>query len=115
MATPVSTPPLTDPYGIRPEDAAAPPPTLGAILKRIGPGIILCASIVGSGELIATTTLGAEAGYVAMWVILLSCFIKPAVQVEMGRHAIATGETALESFNRFPGPRWRVSWVVWCW
>jgi manganese transport protein len=115
MATPVSTPPLTDPYGIRPEDAAAPPQTLGAILRRIGPGIILCASIVGSGELIATTTLGAQAGFLALWVILLSCFIKPIIQVEWTRYIIATGETGLESFNRIPGPRLVVSWVVWAW
>src|SRR6266545_231053 len=104
-----------DPYRLDPADIVDPPKGLGQILKRIGPGIILCASIVGSGELIATTTLGAQAGYLALWVILLSCFIKPAIQVEMGRYTIGTGETALESFNRFPGPRWKVNWVVWAW
>ena len=89
MATTV--PATLDPYRIKPEDVAEPPHTFIAILRRIGPGIILCASIVGSGELIATTTLGAQAGYVALWVILLSCLIKPVVQVEMGRYTIATG------------------------
>src|SRR5690606_9457605 len=103
------------PYTLRPEEVVEPPRSFGATLRLIGPGIILCASIVGSGELIATTTLGAQAGYVALWVILLSCFIKPAVQVEMGRYAIATGETGLESFNHFPGPRWKANWVVWAW
>ncbi len=104
-----------DPYRIHPEDVAEPPRTLGAIFRRIGPGMILAASIVGSGELIATTTLGARVGYAALWVILLSCLIKPAVQAEMGRYTMATGETGLESFNRFPGPRWKVNWVVWAW
>src|SRR6266478_960991 len=104
-----------DPYRLAPTDIADPPKGLGAILRSIGPGIILCASIVGSGELIATTTLGATAGFVALWVILLSCFIKPVVQVEMARYTIATGETGLESFNHIPGPRWKVSWVVWAW
>jgi hypothetical protein len=32
------------------------------ILRRIGPGVALSASIVGSGELIATTTLRAQVG-----------------------------------------------------
>jgi manganese transport protein len=105
----------SDLYGIKPEDVIPPPHSFAAILRRIGPGMILCASIVGSGELIATTTLGAEAGFTALWVILLSCLIKPIIQVEMGRYTIATGETALESFNRLPGPRWTVSWVVWAW
>jgi manganese transport protein len=104
-----------DPYGLDPRDTAEPPRSLFAILRRIGPGMILAASIVGSGELIATTTLGAQVGYVALWVILLSCFIKPAVQAAIGRYTIASGETGLESFNALPGPRWKVNWVVWVW
>jgi Mn2+/Fe2+ NRAMP family transporter len=78
--------------------------------------MILAASIVGSGELIATTTLGAQAGYAALWVVFLSCLVKPVVQAELGRYTIATGETGLESLNRVPGPRLRgVSWLVWAW
>lgn len=77
--------------------------------------MILAASIVGSGELIATTTLGAEVGYTALWVIILSCFIKPAVQAELGRYSLATGETGLEGMNHVPGPRWKVNWIVWGW
>ena len=42
-------------------------------LKYLGPGFIVTASIVGSGELIATTTLGAKAGYAAFWIIIVSC------------------------------------------
>jgi manganese transport protein len=112
---PAAEPPLRDPYALHPDEVAEPPRQLGAILGRIGPGLILCASIVGSGELIATTTLGAEVGYTALWVILLSCFVKPAIQAELGRYSIATGETGLAGFNRLPGPRWKVSWAVWAW
>jgi manganese transport protein len=77
--------------------------------------MILAAAIVGSGELIATTTLGAQVGYVALWVILLSCVAKPVIQAEMGRYTIATGRTALEAFNEIPGPRARANWLVWAW
>ncbi len=104
-----------DPYQLRPEEIAEPPKTFAAAIKRIGPGMILAASIVGSGELIATTTLGAEVGYTALWVILLSCLIKPVVQAEMGRYIIASGETGLAGFDRVPGPRHLVNWVVWAW
>ena len=104
-----------DPYQLRPEEITEPPQTFFDALKRIGPGMILAASIVGSGELIATTTLGAQVGYTALWVIVLSCLIKPIVQAEMGRYIIASGETGLASFNRVPGPRVRVNWVVWMW
>jgi Mn2+/Fe2+ NRAMP family transporter len=108
--------PVRDLYELHQEEVTEPPRTLFAILKRIGPGMILAASIVGSGELIATTTLGAEVGYVALWVIILSCLIKPAVQSELGRYVIATGETGLEGFNAMPGPKLAgVRWVVWAW
>ncbi len=104
-----------DPYQLRPEEVSEPPQSFLSALKRIGPGMILAASIVGSGELIATTTLGAQVGYTALWIILLSCLIKPVIQAEMGRYIIASGETGLASFNRVPGPRARVNWVVWAW
>jgi Mn2+/Fe2+ NRAMP family transporter len=106
---------VKDPYQLRPEEEIDPPKTFLDTLKRIGPGMILAASIVGSGELIATTTLGAKVGYTALWVIILSCFIKPIVQAEMGRYVIASGETGLASFNRVPGPRLKVNWIVWAW
>jgi Mn2+/Fe2+ NRAMP family transporter len=77
--------------------------------------LILAASIVGSGELIATTVLGAEVGYTLLWLIIISCLIKIVVQNELGRYSIATGETALEAFDRIPGPRFKVSWMVWSW
>src|SRR3546814_4954293 len=48
-----------------------PPGSFMQRLRFLGPGFILSASIVGSGELIATTTLGAKAGYVAFWVIIV--------------------------------------------
>ncbi|HEY6401022.1 MAG TPA: Nramp family divalent metal transporter [Blastocatellia bacterium] len=106
---------INDPYQLRPEDVIEPPKTFFDTLKRIGPGMILAASIVGSGELIATTTLGAKVGYTALWIIVLSCLIKPIVQAELGRYVIATGETGLAGFNRAPGPRAKVNWIVWAW
>ena len=104
-----------DPYFLDPGQIENPPTKFTAILSRIGPGLILASSIVGSGELIATTVLGAENGYKLLWLIVISCAIKTVVQNELGRHAIGTGETTLEAFDAIPGPRWRVSWVVWCW
>ena len=104
-----------DPYELDPSEIENAPTAFSAILRRIGPGLILASSIVGSGELIATTVLGAENGYTLLWLIILSCIIKIVSQNELGRYAIGTGETTLEAFDRVPGPRWRVSWVVWLW
>src|SRR5687768_11745048 len=107
---------IRDPYQFHPDEVTDPPRTFWGILRRIGPGMILSASIVGSGELIATTTLGAEVGYVALWLIILSCLIKPAVQSEIGRYIIATGRTGAEAFNEVPGPRFlNVNWILIGW
>jgi Mn2+/Fe2+ NRAMP family transporter len=93
-----------------------PPTRLRGMLKYLGPGFILSASIVGSGELIATTALGAEAGFVAMWVILVSCLIKVFVQLEFGKHAIHSGETTFGALNQLPGPKFgKGSWATWLW
>ncbi len=107
--------PTDDPYRLHPDSVEDPPTGWSAIARRIGPGIILASTIVGSGELIATTVLGAENGYTLLWLILVSCTIKIVVQNELGRYTIGTGETALEAFDRVPGPRLRAGWVVWAW
>ncbi len=104
-----------DPYHLDPSDVKDPPTEFGAIMKKIGPGIVLSASIVGSGELIATTTLGAEVGYTVMWLIIFSCLIKALIQSFMGRLTIATGQPSLEMFNRIPGKIDKLNWVVWAW
>lgn len=107
--------PVFNPYLLKPDNIEEPPTRFGEIFRRIGPGLILASSIVGSGELIATTVLGAENGYTLLWLILLSCVIKIVVQSELGRFAIGTGMTTLEAFDLVPGPRWRVGWPVWMW
>lgn len=104
-----------DPYRLSPEHVIDPPQGLGNILRRIGPGLVLSASIVGSGELIATTTLGARVGYTMMWLIIVSCLIKAVVQAVLGRYVIVTGETTLVAFSRIPGPAAGANWVVWAW
>ena len=94
---------------------AAPPTTVWGILRSIGPGLILTANIVGTGELIATTRLGAQVGFTLLWFIVFSCFIKVFVQIELARYALAEGVGTLDALDRLPGPRFRVSWVVWLW
>ncbi|MDA0811786.1 MAG: Nramp family divalent metal transporter [Verrucomicrobia bacterium] len=92
-----------------------PPKTFFGILKQLGPGLIISANIVGSGELIVTTKLGAKVGFTLLWFIIFGCVIKVFLQVELGRYSISKGKTALDAMNSVPGPRFKVSWLVWCW
>ncbi len=112
MAVPPSP---VDPYQLSASTAETPPSSIGAALRRIGPGMVLAAAIVGSGELIATTTLGAQTGFLLLWMILLSCAIKPVVQAELGRYTIVTGHTGLEGLDLVPGPRLVLPWAIWAW
>ena len=94
-----------------------PPQSVAATLRRLGPGLIVAASIVGSGELIATTKAGAQAGFWLLWLILVGCVIKVFVQIEFGRNAIHSGQTTMEALSEVPGPRWKGhgNWIVWYW
>jgi Mn2+/Fe2+ NRAMP family transporter len=92
-----------DPYALPPGAIQEPPRRLAQILGQIGPGLILAGAIVGTGELIQTTHLGAKAGFVLLWLVLLSCFVKVFVQVELGRYAIASGRPTMTAFREIGG------------
>jgi len=98
-----------------PSEASSAPTDFLGILKQLGPGLIISSIIVGSGELIVTPKLGAEAGFRLLWFIVLGCLVKVFVQIELGRYAVTRGRTTLEALNTLPGPRLVVSWVLWIW
>jgi Mn2+/Fe2+ NRAMP family transporter len=102
-------------YELQPGLVEAPPRTIPGILGRLGPGLIIAGSIVGSGELIATTKTGAQAGFWLLWLIIIGCVIKLFAQVEFGRYTISSGKTAMVAMNEVPGPRIRVNWLVAYW
>lgn len=104
-----------DLYALPPNALREPPATLWLALRQIGPGIVLAGSIIGSGELLLTTSLGAQYGFLFLWLILFSCVIKVFVQIELGRHAISSGKPVLGTLNELPGPRFGAHWLVWWW
>lgn len=112
-SAPDREPEMSDRRG--PDAVMAPPRTILGILRQLGPGLIIAGAIVGSGELIATTKTGAQAGFWLLWLIIIGCVIKVFVQVELGHYAISSGETTMAALNDVPGPRWRVNWILWYW
>ncbi|MEM6278189.1 MAG: Nramp family divalent metal transporter [Verrucomicrobiota bacterium] len=95
---------------MEPEETRNPPQTRAGILRSLGPGLILAASIVGSGELIATTRTGAEAGFSFLWLILIGCIIKVFTQIEICRHCITHGETTVTALYRIPMGGVLIAW-----
>jgi manganese transport protein len=107
---------MANPYVLDPAAVREPPTTFAGSLKYLGPGFVLSASIVGSGELIATTIVGAKAGFILMWFIIFSCIVKVAVQLEFGKHAISSGESTMALLNHLPGPKvGQANWSIWLW
>ncbi len=87
-------------------------------MRNLGPGIVVSGSIVGSGEILLTAGLGAAVGFVLLWWVLLSCWIKSLIQAELARYVVTTGDTYLRALNRLPGKlrffnMERVAWPVW--
>ena len=77
--------------------------------------MVVAAGLVGSGELIATTKAGAQAGIALLWVIIIGCVIKVFVQIELGRYTVSNNKTTLSALNRVPGPRLGANWLLWLW
>ncbi|MCE2811097.1 MAG: transmembrane Mn(2+) transporter [Planctomycetaceae bacterium] len=100
-----------------PTQTLSPPKSFFGILSYLGPGLIIAASIVGSGELIATTLTGARGGLSLLWLIILGCVVKVFAQLEIGRFTVSTGIPTLSALNTVPGPRisGRGNWLVWYW
>lgn len=104
-----------DPYVLTQAGIKEPPVGWGASFKYLGPGMILTASIVGSGELISTTTMGSTAGFALLWMVIFSCVVKVALQVELARFAISTGIPTLAAFNMVPPKIGPFGWINWIW
>ena len=101
-----------DPY-THSGEAREPPSSVASRFKFLGPSVIVAGSIVGSGEILLTSGLGANAGFVLFWWVLVSCWSKSVVQAEFTRYCITTGDTYMRALNRIPGKIKGVGWPVW--
>jgi len=73
------------------------------ILCQLGTGLIIAGSNVGSGELIATTAVGAEASFTLMWLVVIGGVIKVFPQVKFAPYTICNGRTSKAGLNEVPG------------
>ena len=94
--------PRNDPYTVREGGATPPPTSWRRRLRYLGPSVVISGAIVGSGEMILTSGLGAAAGFVMLWWVLLSCWIKSLIQAELARYTLVSGDTYVRAINRLP-------------
>lgn len=72
-------------------------------LKQIGPGIMIAATGVGAGDLIAAAVAGTKFGTSLMWAAVLGALLKYTVNEGLARWQLATGSTLAEGWiNHLP-------------
>jgi Mn2+/Fe2+ NRAMP family transporter len=69
-----------------------------SFLKLAGPGLIVAATGIGSGDVISATVGGARYGIVLLWAIAVGAFFKFVLSEGIARWQLATGLTALEGW-----------------
>ncbi|MGW2508202.1 Nramp family divalent metal transporter [Streptomyces scopuliridis] len=82
----------------------------------IGPGIVVAATGVGAGDLVATLIAGSKFGYTLMWAAVIGCVVKISLAEAAGRWHLATGRTLFEgwrSLGRWTTGYFAVYVVVW--
>lgn len=92
--------------------AIATPPRGLAILALVGPAFIWTAEYIGTGEIILATRTGAILGNSIIWAVVLGIFLKYWIGMSGARYTVCTGEGMIDMFDRIPGPRHWVVWIV---
>ena len=82
------------------------------VLAFIGPSFIWCSEYIGSGEVILATRSGAILGMGILWAVIIGIFLKYVIGLAGARYSVCTGEGMIDMFDRMPGPRHWVVWVV---
>lgn len=75
--------------------------------RYIGPGIVVAATGVGAGDLVATLIAGSNFGYTLLWAAVIGCLVKISLAEACGRWHLATGRTLFDGWASL-GP-----WTTW--
>ena len=73
--------------------------------RIIGPGLVLAATGVGAGDLVAASVSGARYGFAIAWAAAVGALLKFVLTEGVARWQLATGTTLLEGWARHLG-RW---------
>lgn len=66
-----------------------------------GPGLVVAAAGIGSGDVVSATVGGARYGVVLLWAIALGAFFKFVLTEGIARWQLATGQTVIEGWASY--------------
>ncbi|MFF8288112.1 Nramp family divalent metal transporter [Streptomyces sp. NPDC016309] len=81
------------------ETEGTEPPLRTASWRHIGPGIVVAATGVGAGDLVATLIAGSKFGYTLLWAAVAGCLVKISLAEAAGRWHLATGRTLFDGWR----------------
>ncbi|WP_367321081.1 Nramp family divalent metal transporter [Streptomyces sp. HUAS ZL42] len=84
--------------------------------RYIGPGIVVAATGVGAGDLVATLIAGSNFGYTLLWAAIVGCLVKISLAEAAGRWHLSTGRTLFDgwaSLGRWTTYFFAVYAVIW--
>ncbi len=81
---------------VDPDTAAAAPST--NFWRLAGPGLVVAATGIGSGDVVSATVGGANYGVVLLWGIVIGAFFKFVLNEGIARWQLATGMTMVEGW-----------------
>ncbi len=70
------------------------------IFKVLGPGIVVAATGIGAGDLIAAAVSGAQYGYALLWAAILGAVLKYVLNEGVSRWQLITGTSLLEGWTQ---------------
>ncbi|GGP91398.1 iron transporter [Streptomyces pseudogriseolus] len=79
------------------QDGPGPQPRRSS-WRYIGPGIVVAATGVGAGDLVATLIAGSNFGYTLLWAAVVGCLVKISLAEACGRWHLATGRTLFDGW-----------------
>ncbi|MER5937629.1 Nramp family divalent metal transporter [Streptomyces sp. NPDC001928] len=74
------------------------PPPDRSRWRYIGPGIVVAATGVGAGDLVATLIAGSNFGYTLLWAAIIGCLVKISLAEAAGRWHLSTGRTLFDGW-----------------
>ncbi len=77
---------------------SGPPRGLSGMMRVVGPGLVVAATGVGAGDLVAAAKAGSTLGFAVLWAVLAGAVLKLVLAEGVARWQLATGTTLVEGW-----------------
>jgi len=92
--------------------APATPAPRAALWRQIGPGLLIAATGVGAGDVVASAAAGSRFGYAVLWAVAFGAILKYVINEGLARWQLATGTTLVEGWTRRLGRGFRFLFLL---